>query len=466
MNKKYLSVIVITLALISIVMGQLLYTLYFPMSADVSDGDILRITMYLDPACNFENLNGTNIEWKYQVCGYNYKLFWIKNTGTIPCTLSLIIKDLPSDWALTWNYDNSILYSQDIKETKFDLLIPEGTNGAFNWECWIGAIEYIEPTPSENATMTPYEVEWNIGTLEPDSLFQIFSGVPYNGYEGGGDCASLEVIEDIALTGEFDQTTIGHWNDTTNVWIRTGGANWMFGLKNEETWNVNEGVYAVDFDGNFKVRNDIEKSTDGSLLVLLKEGTKIVGKFRLNYFIDVGQKVEIIKIYASKDAYISESRGSSNYGTARYLYVQTFEDLNKRTLYEFPLIDIPSDVIIVKVTMHLMSGDTVGHFPQNQTFSRIIGLWNENTVTWNNQPDTTSLNEQIIEILHNTGGRHEYFDMTEMVKDSIDTGKFGVMIRFTIEDESIFGNRAIMFYCARNAPFHGWLPYIEVEYIE
>jgi len=132
-----------------------------------------------------------------------------------------------------------------------------------------------------------------------------------------------------------------------------------------------------------------------------------------------------------------------------------------RGLLEFPL-NLPEGVIITSARLYTMTGDTVGFFPRNQTFSRIIDDWEELAVTWNNQPKVTDHNALIFSIPYNSGGIRMDFDVTPLVQDALIAGKnlFGLQIRFTEENSDPPAN---MFYVPREGESQ-WRPYIVIEY--
>jgi len=142
------------------------------------------------------------------------------------------------------------------------------------------------------------------------------------------------------------------------------------------------------------------------------------------------------------------------------------EGLNKRSLFEFLLYGVPDGATITNARVYFMTGDTVGNFPQNQTFSRVVTEWNESTVTWNNQPEVTAVNILVHLIQHNTGGAYMDFDVTLLVVDAFNNNKvFGLMLAFVEEDALPWEpGRAQMFYVSREGPYTWWRPYIIVEY--
>lgn len=94
-----------------------------------------------------------------------------------------------------------------------------------------------------------------------------------------------------------------------------------------------------------------------------------------------------ISITPTKDTYVSQSSPASNYGEEYKLVVRSYDGGNMRTLLEFSIANM-TDAYIINATLILYCYHEP---PSNRTYlvSRITGSWEENTVTWNNQPNIT-----------------------------------------------------------------------------
>jgi len=100
-----------------------------------------------------------------------------------------------------------------------------------------------------------------------------------------------------------------------------------------------------------------------------------------------------ITINPVDDSYIQEAIPSANYGTSKCLYAQIQGNPNyyqKRSLIQFNLPpSIPSDAVIINAYLRFTACErtTVG---MEGSVEVITSAWNESTVTWNNQPTTTT----------------------------------------------------------------------------
>ncbi|MBU3663265.1 MAG: T9SS type A sorting domain-containing protein [Bacteroidetes bacterium] len=105
-----------------------------------------------------------------------------------------------------------------------------------------------------------------------------------------------------------------------------------------------------------------------------------------------------------KDARIDSriSHANLNYGNSTTLGIWTWNisgglSIN-RTLLSFPISQIPSDALIQTATLRLFY-DSTSVFTMGQSglnnfvIRRITGNWHEDSVTWNNQPAVTNLNQ-------------------------------------------------------------------------
>jgi len=303
--------------------------------------------------------------------------------------------------------------------------------------------------------------------VKPGERLEIYGGFgnDYDGYDGGYNCATLTLNESMSITMEIDMASAQHFTVSPgfNPRIYPGEDYFMSDTTPSETWTQVAGEHRLDFDCTIFARTDVD-NVSGTLIVRVKSGQTTIGTFNIIYTIS-SSTAQSITIYSTKDTYVRESLPNANYGSGTALYVQTMEDFNMRALLEFPLNNIPQGAWISNARVYFMTGDTVGPFPLNQTFSRILGSWEELSATWNNQPVVTSLNALIFSIPYNSGGAHMDFDVTQLVRDALQAGgNFGLQIRFTQEDADVLqGKQANMFYVPREGASQ-WRPYLIIEY--
>lgn len=100
-----------------------------------------------------------------------------------------------------------------------------------------------------------------------------------------------------------------------------------------------------------------------------------------------------ITVNPDQDAYLDEDNGSSNFGSSTTLRVRSREDddngENMRSLIRFPLPTIPAGCALVDAKLRLNATSSTGSTRTIQV-RRVSQAWTESTVTWNNQPSTTS----------------------------------------------------------------------------
>lgn len=150
-----------------------------------------------------------------------------------------------------------------------------------------------------------------------------------------------------------------------------------------------------------------------------------------------------IKITADYDAAIgyhdNYNTAGNNYGTAlqnaAYVLPGAQGGLNvNRALIHFNLSLIPTNAYIVSAKLNLYalgtSGTLQGHEGTSNEglITRVIESWNENTVTWNNQPKTDSLHGKILSA--STSPTQDYLevDITDMVK-LMQISNHGILIK-------------------------------------
>ncbi len=118
---------------------------------------------------------------------------------------------------------------------------------------------------------------------------------------------------------------------------------------------------------------------------------------------------------------------------------------NIRSLIQFDLSSIPATATIQSATLSLYwapgsdEGKHYGFFGSNKAYlQRITHNWDESTVTWNNQPATTTLNR--VSISGSTSSTQNYpsINVTQLVRDMVanPTTSFGFMLK--LQHESVY----------------------------
>jgi hypothetical protein len=166
-------------------------------------------------------------------------------------------------------------------------------------------------------------------------------------------------------------------------------------------------------------------------------------------------------IAATKDADINSYFADSNYGASNDSLIgyDSTGPQKKRTLMAFDMGSMPDGVEIISATLHLYQNPGIStDAPIVFDAYRVIGSWEENTVTWNNQP--------AVEALPTIAGltcpkTTEYvwrtWDITELFAEMVAQSSDSIMLR--LQDES-GAYREQLFESADSAN----APFIEVLY--
>ncbi len=143
-----------------------------------------------------------------------------------------------------------------------------------------------------------------------------------------------------------------------------------------------------------------------------------------------------------KDATVWDIQPANNYSTHPQILgsAGTFNGSPAvlRSLFDFDLSSIPAEAHIESATLYLYhheANNNFGHQGQNEgVIKRITQSWSENTVTWNTQPGSTTLNQVSIPASTSTTQNYE-IDMTALVRDARQNAgsSFGYMIQQKVE---------------------------------
>ncbi len=152
---------------------------------------------------------------------------------------------------------------------------------------------------------------------------------------------------------------------------------------------------------------------------------------------------------AGKDAEVCYIVPDKNYGDSDkmspYAWTQN-GDLNiVRELIQFDLSAIPANATITSAKLSLYfnpyyTGVTQHNGDNAIWIQRVTTPWDEDKVTWNNQPSVTTTNQ--IGIVQSTSAKQNYpdLDVTELFNDILKsgTGNYGLMIK--LQDETPYRN--------------------------
>ncbi len=182
-------------------------------------------------------------------------------------------------------------------------------------------------------------------------------------------------------------------------------------------------------------------------------------------------------IQAEKDALIrelSEVGDNINYGNYAYLNMHAWTNQSNtvvhRSLIDFDLSSIPVGSIINNAELQLYADKHSTDYPNghesltgsNRCFiRRVVTDWDEYTVTWNNQPAITTLNQVIIPESYSSTQNY-VINVTALLQNMIDdtANSFGFLIK---QQHEIYYRR--MVFASKDNPDNTIRPKLIVTYI-
>ncbi len=173
-----------------------------------------------------------------------------------------------------------------------------------------------------------------------------------------------------------------------------------------------------------------------------------------------------------KDATVWDYHPNENLGTftdfTANAWTQSGTPAIARSLIDFDLSTLPSNAIITNATLSLYyypSTSTVGHSTISGSnacwLKRITSNWNEMTVTWNNQPSTTTQNEVVLPASINNTMDYPNIDVTNLISDIYNNPSAGYGMMLMLQTEQYY--RALLFGSS-NCPDQTKVPILEVCY--
>ena len=152
-----------------------------------------------------------------------------------------------------------------------------------------------------------------------------------------------------------------------------------------------------------------------------------------------------VTLHATRDSWIDEDKPTDNHGDDKDLKVKTKDgtvtDRNKRTLVGFQLPAIPDGCTLKAAGLRLFqNSNKAGSRPLEAL--RITGAWDENGVTWANQPPTAGAAATTT-----AGSGWREWDVVAQVDAMYSTANEGFLIRDAVEssnanDEQRFDSRS------------------------
>lgn len=99
-----------------------------------------------------------------------------------------------------------------------------------------------------------------------------------------------------------------------------------------------------------------------------------------------------------KDAYVDEGAPGTNYGDVSYFYVGYYLDYNLLSYMEYRAylyfdvssLSVPLDAVVTSASLIIHQYDALGIENLSISLYPVTSEWEEDTITWNNQPTTSS----------------------------------------------------------------------------
>lgn len=155
-----------------------------------------------------------------------------------------------------------------------------------------------------------------------------------------------------------------------------------------------------------------------------------------------------------KDAIVETYDSNLNRGDDDIAYIQSWTNSgmnNKRYYFEFDFSTLPVNAIIDSAKLSFFNGGTAtqnrAHQGANEwNIRRVTQAWSEDSITWKNQPGSTSQNKETIPATTSSFQDFPNIDITQLVTDAISYGNYGFVAE--LDNESPF--RRIVFATSDN----------------
>ncbi len=135
----------------------------------------------------------------------------------------------------------------------------------------------------------------------------------------------------------------------------------------------------------------------------------------LAVFIAIPAFADIVTLYPDKDAFVCDCQPNVTNPSLgpQYLAQGQYSNCYNRLFIQFDISSLDPDETINSALLRFYCANFYGYTHGDMLYSRLIEDWDENTVTFNNQPDYTT-DGQIITGWANAGSWHEV-DVTDIV---------------------------------------------------
>jgi hypothetical protein len=200
---------------------------------------------------------------------------------------------------------------------------------------------------------------------------------------------------------------------------------------------------------------DMVPNNFGFLLKLQNEQYYNFMQFASSNYPDSTLRPKLVVVYSSKscielqpgadgkDAYLASGAGTYNYGHHPDLAASAGTcsgvPCNARGLIQFDLSKIPNNASILNASLSLYAGVSYNNHgvamsgSNNASYlQRVTGPWDENAVTWDTQPTTTTLNQVVLASSVSSAQNYTDINVTQLVKD-MQFSNNGFMLRLQNE---------------------------------
>jgi hypothetical protein len=137
-----------------------------------------------------------------------------------------------------------------------------------------------------------------------------------------------------------------------------------------------------------------------------------------------------------KDSDVMESLPGNNYGSLSKMYIGS-TTLNKkyRTYLQFDLSTVPGNARIVNANLKPYQYSSIGTGSFTVGLYQVTSDWGEDTITWNNQPTSSSEVEASCTLYAVSTGWRTWYSMDDLVKGWLDgsISNYGMLLKSTDE---------------------------------
>lgn len=170
-----------------------------------------------------------------------------------------------------------------------------------------------------------------------------------------------------------------------------------------------------------------------------------------------------------KDAKVFSEQDESNFGGDPDFIASAWtfggNDEVLRSFIDFDLDPLPANATITSAELSLYYNDmsaSEGHAGDNTAIlQRITSPWVENTISWGNQPATTTQNQVILPASTSTTQDYENINVTQLVRDIVNNPSSSYGIMFRLQTEEVFRS---MKFASSDFPEADKRPKLEICY--